>query len=292
MESEQTYKITVLFSSLPITFPDLRRIDSGKKRFYAERSPYGGLSFYPSWTTVLDAVVPISPYLKDWYKNTSPEMIEERSEEAKQYGTLLHICIADYIQYGRFDTTEARKSLQAFLKPYQVEEKFQLLCKSVTGFIAFAKEKQLEVEAVEVPLVDREWRIAGTIDIVGTMVFNRKRVRAIIDIKSSKQTNEHYELQLHGYMNMWNKNYPDYPATMVFNWLPTDWKTEPTYKLENQTDKPTKDDLCHYCMLANNKKELRPGKRTIWNPVITPNADWLHKEVEPEVFYSTLFNEE
>jgi hypothetical protein len=105
------------------------------------------------------------------------------------------------------------------------------------SFAQFCAEKEVKVEAVEVPLLSDNLGYAGTIDLVCELTFNRKRIRAIVDLKSGRNGfMEEYELQLEAYRQLWNVNYPDLPVAMTFNFSPKDWRKEPTYELKNQTE--------------------------------------------------------
>jgi hypothetical protein len=111
------------------------------------------------------------------------------------------------------------------------------LKKDLLAFAAFCNEKEVRPIAIEVPLVSETLDYAGTLDLVCELTFNRKRVRAIVDLKSGKNGfYEDYEIQLEAYRQLWNDQFPTMPIDMVFNWAPKDWRDKPTFDLKNQTD--------------------------------------------------------
>jgi hypothetical protein len=110
------------------------------------------------------------------------------------------------------------------------------------AFLQFLKDKEVKVISTEKIILDEEYCIAGTIDLLCYMNFNGKRVKALIDIKSSKENGTNrtfsasHEAQLHAYMQALNKSIcKDERVEMCFNFSPNNWQSEPTYTLKNQT---------------------------------------------------------
>lgn len=220
----------------------LFRYDKGSDRFYY-RVAETGMSLLPylSVTSFTGKSLPTSPYLVQWMASQGLEAAEAKRDLAAEYGTLMHIEIGRAIKDGRYDFKELEdrllEELPAHYK-YQYSNWVYQLKRDLLSFFQFYKEHNVEVTALEIPVYNDQYGLAGTIDLVCTLDFNGQRVNALVDFKSGKKGFfEAHELQLIAYKHMWNELFGTvFPVTHVFNFAPNNWRKAPTYKLKNQTD--------------------------------------------------------
>jgi len=231
---------------MPIIGPEvapLRRVNTGSGRHYYTVTD-DGVKFYASWTTVIKRICGTSEHLVKWIADKGYEESRAYMEERAHYGTVLHIIIGKFLKNGEYRTDAVQSEAAMYLFNQQLDPKLAQtwapdLKSDLLAFAQWVADKEVEVIAAELPLVYEQDRIAGTIDLVCNLTFNKQRVRTIVDFKSGRKGffAEH-KYQLHGYRMMWNENFPETPIDMVFNWSPKDWTKAPSYNFENQTDAP------------------------------------------------------
>jgi hypothetical protein len=221
----------------------LRRVNTGSGRHYYTVTD-AGITFYASWTTVIKRILGTSEHLVKWIADKGYDESRAYMQERAHYGTIMHIIIGKFLEKGsyRIDAVHSEASMSLFNNKLDVSLAEAWAPELKSDLLAFAQwvaDKDVEVIACELPLTYEASRIAGTIDLVCNLTFNKKRVRAIVDFKSGRKGffAEH-KYQLHGYRMMWNENFPETPIDMVFNWAPKDWTKAPSYNFENQTDEP------------------------------------------------------
>jgi hypothetical protein len=213
---------------------------------------------YKSLTTFLDAVLPTPKALQSWRDNLaaefgSAEKVDQYVSATADYGTALHIAIAEYCQRGFVEWIDfehwALDTLQAYgMKGETLAAATRELIHDFAAIIQFFHDYRVEVIAVEIPVWSNHG-IATLIDLVVEMDEKnyqktpddkRKRQKAIINLKSGKKGFfETHAFQLVGEMMMFNDVYSDavgYKVEKVYNLAPTDWKEIPTYKLKDQTE--------------------------------------------------------
>lgn len=219
----------------------LRRVNTGSGRHYYTITD-DGIKFYASWTTVIKRICGTSEHLVKWIADKGYEESRAYMEERAHYGTIMHIIIGKFLEKGsyRIEAVHSEASMYLFNNKLDISLAEQWTPDLKSDLLAFAQwvaDKDVEVIACELPLTYNEHAIAGTIDLVCNLTFNKQRVRAIVDFKSGRKGFfvEH-KYQLHGYRMMWNENFPETPIDMVFNWSPKDWTKAPSYNFENQTD--------------------------------------------------------
>jgi len=226
----------------------LKRIDGYGERWYFDTQT---LRTYLSCTSFCKKVLPESKYLVDWKVKHGEQGAYEQLQKAAHYGTFMHAVIEEYckaLKYAQAFAIDpgsplyAWKEIQDLCEDYCTEHRIMYLedrflkkiRKDILAFAQFAWEKNIEIINIEQFLswdITDEAGLAGTVDLEVFMDFNRKRVRAIIDMKSGGIW-ESAELQLHVYKMM----LPE--VDMVFNWSPNDWRLgkKPSYTLKNQTN--------------------------------------------------------
>lgn len=216
-----------------------------------------GGRIYKSLTTFLDAVMPVQQHLTGWRERMiedlgGREQLRDLMDNLADYGTALHIALADFCRAGYVNWQNFHHWANIFLMqskvnpatiPYAVDE----LKKDFCSILQFLHDYEVEIIAVEIPCFMHEG-VATLIDLVvemnckhyteSTPPENRKRHRAIINLKSGKKGFfESHVLQLVGERRAFNQTYSDRTDIInsVYNLAPTDWQDAPTYKIKDQT---------------------------------------------------------
>jgi len=251
----------------------LYRLDSYGHRYYYRWQNEEPV-FYTSVTTLIRNTLPTSPHLIKWMV-AQGDKGKEIAEERADYGTFLHIQCADLLMFGKYDLDKLSLKIEQFCKSNKTdvrEEWGQDLKKDILSFAQFIIDRQVKPIAIEICLYHPDDGYAGAIDLVAEMDFNRKRITAIIDLKSGKKGfYESHEIQLGAYREMWQIHFPDKPIDKTFNWSPKDWRTTPSYNLKDQTDSKNISKLPHLVELAR----LEDAKRDNSITVISGKIDLL-----------------
>ncbi len=218
----------------------LRRYDRGDSRYY-----YLNGKGYISNTSLASQVLPTTEGLKRYLGSKGYEGAQIDMAQKSVYGTIYHMECLRALKENRYSFKEFEGRFFAAV-PFWCQEKavewIEPMKKDLMCFFVFAKEKIRKVYAIEVPLKSDKWGVAGQGDLVCDIEFNRKEVLSIVDMKSGKKGFfEAHELQLKLLRDEWNETYPELPVTHLFNFAPVAYKdsSNPTYKLENQTNKLT-----------------------------------------------------
>jgi hypothetical protein len=242
-------------SAAKIVSEKVYRVGNGGGRHY-QRGSNGRV--YKSLTTAMDAVVPKSKILTSWRDNMaeqlgSSELADEYVQHTADYGTLLHIAVADFIRDGSVYWYEKRTWFEAELMQIGLKDKALTaatneIVKDLAAMVQFFFDYRVDVIAVELP-VFMDCGIATLVDLVVMMdskandqepIETANRHRAIINLKSGKKGFfETHVLQLEGERRAFNETFSDsagYKIERVYNLAPSNWRKEPTYKLKEQTD--------------------------------------------------------
>jgi hypothetical protein len=224
--------VNYIHPDLPTPEPIFRE-DRNGTRYYAHVDETGAVTWYPSVTTVIRDTSPTPYGLLAWYAKHGMQDANRLRDDAAEYGTSLHIDIAR-IMSGEVVTPDSERK-----------------AKDLMAWVAFCKERNVEPVAVEIPLVSRTLKIAGTCDLVCWLDFGKGRELAIIDIKSGGSYEDH-AVQLDMYRIAFNEQYREalgQGVVFTFNWHPNDWQKAPTYKLVNQTAACKPDEASLRCQL-------------------------------------------
>jgi hypothetical protein len=252
--------------------PKYYRFDKGDSRFYFSFKA-GVTHAHISITSLADMILPKGAGFYNWLKNNGQESEEIKYERAT-FGSIFHRealrpIKGDHHRHGKgydFDyldehtagqtyinmNGEVRKStVYHMLWPASLRaksDKWEIpFKKGLMAWFLFLKDRVEWIEYMEGPIGSAKDSLAGTPDLVCGIKFgNGAAKRAIVDIKSftmdgktlTKSFYDSHEFQLEGLKYLWNLNFPDRPVDLIFNWAPNDWKTGPTYTLENQTHDP------------------------------------------------------
>lgn len=254
------------------------RMDNRGQRWYYRIQDDGRPEFYLSVTSLCAQTLPTPKQLTDWIASLGTEAARKYSEMRAHYGTLLHklcgrLVINKELDLDDIDTEVALFSMEKGLEFDDVRKWPDELRKDVLAFGKFLIDVDFKPLAVEVVLTHPEG-YAGAIDLVGEMNIEVKgffgevyktgakagqpkettetiRVVAIVDVKSGKKGfYESHEVQLRAYREMWNYTFPEHPVTHTFNWAPAEWRSEPNYKLKDQTNTPSSAKWPHLVKLA------------------------------------------
>lgn len=258
------------FQKIPSPFR-LFRYDGGDNRYYMTLDETTGLvkDNFLSVTSFCKASLGTSPFLINWIKKHGENSDNLRDERAA-YGTSLHIYICQTLLDGKVNFSDARdfamKQAVAYGFLEQANRWAMDMAMDTAAFYSFYKERVVEIIGLEFPIASTKYGLAGTMDIIAKVNFNRKTVNAIIDMKSGRKGFwESHELQLHVYKELWREHYDDvFPVTHVFNWAPTDWRETPKYNFENQTGSVFASTVLSRMRIAKNEGWVKPPTNKIW----------------------------
>lgn len=252
------------------------QLNTDGHRYYYRFNESGEPEFYPSVTTLLKQVMPMSPGLLDWIVANGKEGSAEKRDLAAAYGTFMHIQFESLIINRRYDFDNVPAILLSYMERENLPEKVfaewsMKIRKDVLAFAQFVRDYNVVPLAVEIGLVHPEFHYAGCVDLpcVITDPKTGKQYTAIVDFKSGRKGfYEEHELQLHLYREMWNVNFPDLPVARVFNFSPKDWRTKPTYNFKDQTESVNAKKLPYLLALATIEDEKRDNTLTIVRGVL------------------------
>lgn len=241
----------------------LWRYDKGSDRYYYQRSA-GASKAYLSVTSFCSKSLPTSPFLTRWVGDLGNDAAEFMRDMKAAYGTFMHIECLNIIKTGggNFEEMTQRAFEAAMFSNYKTyaEQWMEDIVKDALSFITFLKEKEVEVVAGEFPIASDKYLLGGCIDIICSLKFGHGRVNAILDLKSGRKGFwDSHQLQLSCYKELWNEWFKDiFPVTHIFNFAPTDWRTEPKYKLENQTTNQFHETVKERMILARKEGWINP----------------------------------
>ncbi len=268
----------VYFNADALKEPPYRifQLNSDGYRYYYRFNESGEPEFYPSVTTLLKQVMPMSPTLLDWMIANGKEGATEKRDIAAAYGTFMHSQFESLIINRRYDFDSVPGVLLAYMERESVPESLfsqwvVKIRKDVLAFAQFVKDYNVKPLAVEIGLVHPRFRYAGCLDLPCVMTDPKtaQTFTAIVDFKSGRKGFfEEHELQLHLYREMWNENFDGCPISRVFNFSPKDWRNKPSYNLKDQTDSVNAKKLPYLLALATIEDEKRDNTLTIVRGVL------------------------
>lgn len=235
------------------------RVGIGGGRYYQRASNNG---IYKSLTTALSATTPPSVHLDTWRDAManqlgSNELADQYVRITADYGTLLHIAVADFVKDGSVDWYAKKKWFAAQLSEIGLKDKALNaatieLEKDLAAMVQFFYDYRVDIIAVEIP-VFLDLGVATLIDLVCRMdnkandqtpIDTANRHNAIINLKSGKKGFfDTHVLQLEGERRAFNETYGKlvgYEIQEVYNLAPTAWRGTPKYKIKNQTKEADK----------------------------------------------------
>lgn len=234
------------------------RIDNQGERLYARRKDDGEIKVVPSVSTVL-RMMPTEPHLIKWYCDEFNSYDEAKQFVAQkaEYGTFMHILFKDLLLGVTltFDPVLLGQSFGQHLamrghKPeqYDLDEAGRMLQQDLFGFVSFCQQYKVKPLAIEYIVFGE--RFAGCVDLVCKMTLTKTRkvdnlqdermfaflpgdaeiveereVIAMIDFKSGrKDFYEENRLQLEGYKDLWNAEFPEHTIEVIGNYGCKDYR--------------------------------------------------------------------
>ncbi|WP_234734770.1 hypothetical protein [Tellurirhabdus bombi] len=216
----------------------IRRLDQLGERFYYYLEN-NVATFFISTTSFIKKVTPTGPHLIEWFKKMGDKADQIR-DEAADYGTLMHICFADYHLTGYdFDKTTL------IVKKYLVDLGYactksrlgdwtKKLNKAVASYAKFCEDFVIEPVLIEGMLASEELGIAGTLDLVAYATVKGRRILVSVDFKSGS-IQKSAQMQLAINKIIFEENFPHLEIDENWSWSPKDFRDKPTYELANQT---------------------------------------------------------
>lgn len=259
--------------------PLFRTTGSGG-RYYYNVNPDGSVHRYTSVTTIINQVFPKSEILIKWIAEHGLRQAEFLRDKAAHYGTLMHICLSQYLMDGFFEFETLPARIQTYVWDNNIDFDTSIwrynLERDILCFDLFCFDYQVKPLAIAIMLSSDELGIAGEIDFVlqltmGTgvngkvkksdikyddlnnlIIDKRRVVNGIIDFKSGRHGFfKQNEAQLKFYEKLWNANFPYIPVTHVFNWSPDNWSNIPSYNFKDQSNSPEEKKLNDYLNIFN-----------------------------------------
>lgn len=233
----------------------LQRIQKGDKRFYTRVDAAGNRYYYLSASSFAEKKKSKEAIeaLKTWKEKLGQHISREYARVAAAYGTFMHIECAEILKQGGYDfgidginlnNKIADLFIQENIPHYVLHEVTQQAHNDLAAFINFIVTRNVRAVAIEMVLCSDKTGLAGALDFVCELDFDKSRVKAIVDMKFSLNIYETYIWQLEAYKDMYNDIFSDiFEVTHIFNWRPKDWtlanseKGQCLYTLTNQTGK-------------------------------------------------------
>lgn len=256
------------------------RFTHNNNRFYYTLDETGEPRMHISLTTLIRATVPKAEHLIKWIADMGYKESRQYMQERADYGSLMHIAFATLVKEGKydFDKTEEICKEYADKEGYMFKDEWvEDLNDDISGFMQFLIDYKVKPLALEMVLVSKSG-FGTLIDLVCEMTIQEngfwgeiyksgprkgepketkqdKVVTALLNYKSGRKgVYEESEIQLEFEKRLFEENFPDIKIEKTYNYSPTEWRTEPGYKLTDQTDSVNKDKADH--LLAIGQIEL------------------------------------
>lgn len=230
--------------------PDaLFRYDDAGERFYG-RVEAGYVLWYPSVTKIIKATSPTPPGLMAWYAKHGFEEANQLRDTAAERGTEMHLLFERYMVGQSIDMNDLS----------------EFHAKALMSFDAWYREYQVEPLAIEV-LLHAKLGFAGTADLVCRITDKKGTKVVLVDFKSGSSIYDDYAVQLEMYKHAWDEHAKQHDIPQieaVYNWLPKDWRKEPTYTFKDQTGVCDPLEIMYRCGLYRHSNNLAPRTKTIY----------------------------
>lgn len=252
------------------------RIDLKDFRYYYNFGEDGEPKFYTSVTTLIKNTLPTPPALIKWMADKGAEDGKNEAMERACYGTCMHHLCGMLLINGKLDLGVVPNVLQQIALRENIQPQkgwVEELKKDILAFAQFIIDRKVKPLAIEVCLYHPTDGYAGAIDLVAELDFDRKRITALIDLKSGRKNfYPSHEIQLGAYREMWKIHFPDKPVDKIFNWSPKDFRGKtPTYNLKDQTESKNIAKLPYLVELSRIETEKRDDTVTVISGTIDLN---------------------
>ena len=193
-------------------------------------------------------------YLETWRNKMSAEWgsnerVDEYVQNTADYGTAVHVAIANYFTFGKLDSLDFSGVFdEMFIKPAKergmaqnvIDMAFYEAQKDLIAIFQFIEDYDVQPLSVEQMCRSFEIRTATPIDLPAEMNLKnyksitpdkRRRVVALLNIKTSKfKSGLSHEFQGVAEYICWQESFGSkFPAHMVATIRPTAWKETPKY---------------------------------------------------------------
>ncbi len=241
----------------------LRRVNTAQGRFYLCED-----RMFISVTSLIDMTTKQDEGLIRKMSDMGYDKWMQFLNERATYGTIMHILIAEFLEYGSVDFDLLGNRVATLYNEHNVPKNkwfvwYEDLCQDLLSFCTFCAEYNVQPIAIELPLVSKSHGFGGTLDLVCKMIVKEKgffgevyktgekkgqpketsrelEIYGIVDFKSGRNgfTDKHAD-QLVLCELLLKENYDEFRNSTIpirlFNWAPKAWRSEPTFSLKDQS---------------------------------------------------------
>lgn len=233
--------VTNKFADFPLDkFPHYWRSPFGKKdqRLYARKGYpefFCGISSLASSCGITDKSGLNKARVQLAFQGIDSDI---KWNERANYGSCLHLLIALHERgelrfvFGEHDWVEvAEDFIQEFGYHSLRAQWINDLQNDMASYFSWKKDNKVEVIATEIMVAHEEWHVATPIDLLVEMDFNRKRIKADINIKSGDthpfSEDYYFQVALETYLYNRQIGKSKYQAEGAFLWRPKTRATTP-----------------------------------------------------------------
>lgn len=256
-------------------------------RYYYEKTNIG-YTFFISVTNLISVTMPTPEALKKYIADMGYDEAKAYAAERADYGTFMHMNFQTLLINRKLDLDEMPDKLKGYLEkcrlsPYLLEEWLEDQQMDALGFAQFMIDYKVKPLAIELVLASDDG-YAGAVDLICLMTITEKgyfgevyksgynkgqpkeikretEVMAIVDFKSGRKNfYENHEIQLEACRRLVKENFPMIDCTNIrlYNYSPNEWRTQPGYKLKDQTDCISREKFEHLVQIAKVEMKKRP----------------------------------
>lgn len=148
--------------------------------------------FVPGVTTILDQAAPVGYGLMAFFKNNSVDEINKKSNEAKEFGSLIHDAIERLLNGEELDLTSPEYNLTKIKK-------------HLMSFHNWFHEFNPDLDSIQSEQIvgSKEYKYAGTLDLA----CKKDGELWIVDFKTSAGIYPNYERQVAAYKHAYEEMY-------------------------------------------------------------------------------------
>ena len=230
----------------------MRRIAGRGVRLYVDEND----NRFVGATKCADLSMPktATKYLETWRNKMtaewgSIEKVDEYVQNTADYGTAVHVAIANFFTFGKLDYLDFQGVFdEYFVKEARgrgvaqsvIDAAYYEAQKDLIGILQFIEDYDVQPLSVEQMCKSLEIRTATPIDLPcrmnaknykATAPEKRRRITALLNIKTSKyKSGATHEFQCAAEWICWQESFGDsFPAHVVATIRPTAWKDTPKY---------------------------------------------------------------
>lgn len=217
----------------------------------------------------------------DEWKRKQGDNAEDELEIASLFGSFGHMAIAKFLTEGMLDNLDLRSEFRQFCLHFGVPvlrfgKMWHRMWKAMQSFAQFVVDKNVVALATEYCVYSKELQIATPLDLICEMNFSQKRVIANINFKFRANANiftkDERQVAIESFLFNSKFKRTEYEITHGFIWMPSNFRSTPTYKLENVSGKFTE-----AAWMLNHETLLRHGAHRLDmnEEYLSPNSEAL-----------------